>query len=127
MQFARGQFSMTGLSGAKGQKQKALAAKVRKLIDPYDMLSTTKRPRIVGLPMPPQPNGSLLRFGVFDLDHQTCVLRKNGRPLKLQPQPAKVLALLVARPNELITREELHEQIWGNGSYGDFEHALNVC
>jgi len=77
--------------------------------------------------MPPQPNGSLLRFGVFDLDPQTCVLRKHGRPLKLQPQPAKVLALLVARPNELITREELREQIWGNGSYGDFEHALNVC
>ena len=77
--------------------------------------------------MPPQPNGSLLRFGVFDLDPHTCVLRKNGRPLKLQPQPAKVLALLVARPNELITREELLQQIWGNGSYGDFEHALNVC
>ncbi|HEV2194412.1 MAG TPA: winged helix-turn-helix domain-containing protein [Candidatus Acidoferrum sp.] len=77
--------------------------------------------------MPPQPNGSLLRFGVFDLDPQTCVLRKNGRPLKLQPQPARVLALLVARPNELITREELREKIWGNGNYGDFEHALNVC
>jgi len=77
--------------------------------------------------MPPQPNGSLLRFGVFDLNPQTGVLRKNGRALKLQPQPAKVLALLVARPNELITREELREQIWGNGSFGDFEHALNVC
>lgn len=77
--------------------------------------------------MPPQPNGSLLRFGVFDLDPQNCVLRKNGRPLKLQPQPAKVLCLLVARPNELIAREELLQQVWGNGSYGDFEHALNVC
>lgn len=53
--------------------------------------------------------------------------RKPGRPLKLQPQPAKVLALLVGRPNELITREELREQIWGNGSFGDFEHPLNVC
>lgn len=77
--------------------------------------------------MPPQPNGSLLRFGVFDLNPETGVLRKNGRALKLQPQPAKVLAVLVDRPNQLITREELREQIWGSGSYGDFEHALNVC
>jgi DNA-binding winged helix-turn-helix (wHTH) protein len=77
--------------------------------------------------MAPPSNGSMLRFGVFDLDLQTSVLRKNGRALKLQPQPAKVLAMLVGRPNELITREELREQIWGNGSYGDFEHALNVC
>lgn len=77
--------------------------------------------------MLPQPNGLLLRFGVFDLDPQTCVLRKNGRPLKLQPQPAKVLSLLLARPNEIMTREELLQQIWGHGSYGDFEHALNVC
>lgn len=77
--------------------------------------------------MPPQPNGSLLRFGVFDLDPKTCALRKNDRPLKLQPQPAKVLALLVARPNQLITREELQQQIWGDGTYVDFEHALNVC
>src|SRR5215472_5023227 len=77
--------------------------------------------------MPPLSNGSLLRFGLFDLDSQTGVLRKSGRSLKLQPQPAKVLALLAARPNELITREELREEIWGNTGYGDFEHALNVC
>ena len=72
-------------------------------------------------------NGSTFRFGVFNFDPQTCVLRKNGRPLKLQPQPAKVLALLVARPNQLVSREELRERIWGNELYGDFEHALNVC
>ncbi len=72
-------------------------------------------------------NGLTFRFGVFDLDPKTCVLRKNSRPLKLQPQPAKVLALLVARPNQLVSREELRQRIWGNDLYGDFEHALNVC
>ncbi len=72
-------------------------------------------------------NGLIFRFGVFDLDPKTCVLRKSGRALKLQPQPAKVLALLVARPNQLVSREELQQEIWGNGTYGDFEHALNVC
>jgi len=77
--------------------------------------------------MEPRSNGLICRFGVFDLDPQTCVLRKNGHPLKLQPQPAKVLALLVARPNQLVSREELRQQIWGNDQYGDFEHALNVC
>jgi DNA-binding winged helix-turn-helix (wHTH) protein/WD40 repeat protein len=72
-------------------------------------------------------NGSTFRFGVFNFDPQTCVLRKNGRLLKLQPQPAKVLALLVARPNQLVSRQELRERIFGNDLYGDFEHALNVC
>jgi DNA-binding winged helix-turn-helix (wHTH) protein/Tol biopolymer transport system component len=80
-----------------------------------------------GVPMRSQVNRSVYRFGPFELEASTGVLRKNGRPIKLPPQPAKVLFLLVARPDKVISREEVHRQIWGDQTFVDFEHALNVC
>jgi TolB-like protein/DNA-binding winged helix-turn-helix (wHTH) protein/Flp pilus assembly protein TadD len=68
-----------------------------------------------------------VRFGVFELDPQTGELRKAGVLLRLPPQPCKVLALLVTRPAQLITREEIREQIWGNDTVVDFEHGLNFA
>ena len=66
-----------------------------------------------------------IRFGVFELDRDAMELRRNGVPIRLQEQPLQVLATLVERPGEIITREELQERIWGKDTFVDFEQSLN--
>jgi len=68
-----------------------------------------------------------LRFGVFELDAVTRELRKSGHTIRLRPQAAKILLLLASRPGQLITREDLRENIWGSETFVDFEHGLNLC
>ena len=65
-----------------------------------------------------------IRFGVYELDRDAVELRKHGVPIRLQEQPFRVLALLAERPGEVITREELQEQIWGS-TFVDFDQSLN--
>src|ERR1700761_4224559 len=73
-------------------------------------------------------NGSdTIRFGVFEADLHTGELRKSGNRIKLQDQPFKVLQILLERPGNLVTREELQNRIWPNETYGDFDHAVNVA
>jgi eukaryotic-like serine/threonine-protein kinase len=67
----------------------------------------------------------LLRFGVFELDTQSCELRKHGIPIRLQPQPLKVLSILVSQPGKLVSREELKHEIWNGGTFVDFDQGLN--
>jgi DNA-binding winged helix-turn-helix (wHTH) protein/Tol biopolymer transport system component len=67
----------------------------------------------------------ILRFGVFELDRDAMELRRNGVPIRLQEQPLRVLAALVERPGEIVTREELQERIWGKDTFVDFEQSLN--
>jgi TolB-like protein/DNA-binding winged helix-turn-helix (wHTH) protein/Tfp pilus assembly protein PilF len=68
-----------------------------------------------------------LRFGVFELDVNTGELRKSGRAVRLRPQAAKLLGLLASRPGQLVTREDLQEQLWGQETFVDFEHGINLC
>ena len=68
-----------------------------------------------------------VRFGAFELDCNNGDLRRDGTSLKLQPQPAKVLALLVSRAGQTITRRELAEQVWGSDTFVDFEQGLNFA
>ena len=70
---------------------------------------------------------TLLRFGVFDLDPESGELWKGGVEINLPPQPAKVLIQLATRAGQLVTREELRQQIWGKETFVDFEHGLNSC
>jgi Tol biopolymer transport system component/DNA-binding winged helix-turn-helix (wHTH) protein len=70
-------------------------------------------------------NGSLLRFGVFDVDLRTQELRKYGTRLKLPRQSFQVLQILLERPGELVTREELHKALWSSDTFVDFDHGLN--
>lgn len=70
---------------------------------------------------------SVRRFGPFELDARAGELRRDGVVVRLQPQPFTVLALLVERPGELVTREELKEALWGKETYVDFERGLNFC
>jgi DNA-binding winged helix-turn-helix (wHTH) protein len=66
-----------------------------------------------------------VKFGAFDFDPATRELRRDGAPVRLQPQPAQVLACLLARPGEVVTREELRNAIWGEGTFVDFDRSLN--
>src|SRR5215470_4335461 len=72
----------------------------------------------------PQPSGRL-RFGVFEVDLRAGELRKQGMRVRLQEQPFQVLAILLARPGELVTREELQRKLWPADTFVDFDHGLN--
>jgi eukaryotic-like serine/threonine-protein kinase len=66
-----------------------------------------------------------LRFGVFEADLRAGELRKHGLRIKLQEQPFKVLVLLLRRPGELVTREELRQELWPAQTFVDFDRGLN--
>ena len=66
-----------------------------------------------------------LRFGVFELDPRAGELRKKGMKIRLQGQPVEILAMLLERPGETITREELQKKLWPADTFVDFEQGLN--
>ena len=74
----------------------------------------------------PVPTAQKIRFGVFELDRQSAELFKHGAKLKLQGQPIAVLTLLLERPGELVTREEIRKHLWPEDTFVDFEHSLNT-
>jgi DNA-binding winged helix-turn-helix (wHTH) protein len=67
----------------------------------------------------------MLRFSVFEVDLWAVELRKHGVRIKLQEQPFKILALLLERPGELVTRDELRERLWSADTFVDFDRSLN--
>ncbi|MFQ5817651.1 MAG: winged helix-turn-helix domain-containing protein [Terriglobia bacterium] len=71
----------------------------------------------------PQP----IRFGVFELDLRAGELRKKGVRVKLQEQPFQILLMLLEQPGEVVTREELRQKLWPEGTFVDFEHGLNAA
>jgi TolB-like protein/DNA-binding winged helix-turn-helix (wHTH) protein/Tfp pilus assembly protein PilF len=71
-------------------------------------------------------NGAVC-FGAFEFNLHTGELRKHGLRVRLQGQPVKVLAMLLQRPGELVTREELQKGLWPADTYVDFEHSLNAA
>jgi cholera toxin transcriptional activator len=72
-------------------------------------------------------SGKIARFGVFELDLDASELRKNGAKLRLQEQPFHVLALLLERPGEVVTREDLRRKLWAADTFVDFDHSLNTA
>ena len=71
--------------------------------------------------------GRLYRFGAFEADERTGELRKQGRRLAVQGQPLQVLLMLLGRPGELITRTEIQQALWSDGTFVDFDHGLNTA
>src|SRR5215470_11162926 len=69
----------------------------------------------------------ILRFGPFEVDPASGELRRGGDPIKLPPQPFKVLELLARRGGEVVTREELRAHVWCDDTVVDFEQGLNFC
>jgi DNA-binding winged helix-turn-helix (wHTH) protein len=68
-----------------------------------------------------------MHFGDFELNVATGELRRDGRPVPLQRQPALALLLLASRHGELVTRQELRSAIWSDDTHVDFERGLNFC
>src|SRR5512136_1153563 len=74
----------------------------------------------------PRP-GRPVRFGVFELDLRAGELRRCGVKLKLQDKPFALLAILLERPGEVVTREELREKLWPADTFVDFDHSLSIA
>jgi DNA-binding winged helix-turn-helix (wHTH) protein len=64
-------------------------------------------------------------FGEFELDLDAAELRRKNRRLKLQPQPFKLLVLLVRKAGTLVTREEIRRELWPDGIHVDFDQSVN--
>ena len=68
-----------------------------------------------------------VRFGVYEVDLRSSELRKQGRKIKLQEQPFRILALLLEQRGEVVTREELRKRLWSDDTFVDFDHSLNTA
>jgi cholera toxin transcriptional activator len=73
-----------------------------------------------------QPRPTIV-FGPFEADLQTQELRKNRVRLRLPGQSFQILKMLLDRPGELVTREELHKALWPSDTFVDFEHGVNAA
>jgi Tol biopolymer transport system component/DNA-binding winged helix-turn-helix (wHTH) protein len=75
--------------------------------------------------MAEQTQNAVVRFGVFEVNLRSGELRKHGLRLRLAGQPFKILAILLERPGEVVSREELQKTLWPDDTFVDFEHSLN--
>jgi DNA-binding winged helix-turn-helix (wHTH) protein len=83
---------------------------------------------IKGGPLRPgMQSASIVRFGAFEFDQRAGELRKHGLKIKLQDQPSQILVILLKEPGRVVTREELHQKLWREGTFVDFEHGLNAA
>jgi TolB-like protein/DNA-binding winged helix-turn-helix (wHTH) protein/Tfp pilus assembly protein PilF len=75
----------------------------------------------------PSTSPRLVRFGIYEVDLRTSELRKQGRKIKLQDQPCRILAILLEQPGEVATREEIRRRLWSDDTFVDFDHSLNTA
>lgn len=75
----------------------------------------------------PIAHSGTVRFGVFEADLRSGELRKDGIKLKLEGQPFQLLAVLLMRPGQLVTREELQKELWPDETFVDFEQGINAA
>src|SRR5262249_1606659 len=75
----------------------------------------------------PAGEKTVFRFGLFEADPESGELLKQGEHLRLQDQPFRMLLLLVERPGEVISREELREKLWPGNTFVEFDNGLNVA
>jgi len=74
---------------------------------------------------PARPN--VVRFGIYEFESHAKELRKGGMRVRLEGQPLAILKMLLDRPGELVTREELQKELWPADTFVDFEHSLNAA
>src|SRR6202041_1122279 len=77
--------------------------------------------------MEPLRPSSVLRFGTYEVSLHSGEVRKSGLRIKIQQQPMKLLEILLERPGEVVTREELRSRVWPSESFGDFDQAVNIA
>src|SRR3954463_970520 len=68
-----------------------------------------------------------VRFASFELDVRSRELRRGDTRIRLQEQPFEILRLMLERPGDIVTREELQQRLWPDGTFVDFEHSLNAA
>ena len=73
------------------------------------------------------PRSPLQRFGPYVLDTDSGELSRDGRLVRLQPQPYKILVRLLRSPGEVVSRDELRRELWADDTFVDFEQGLNTC
>ncbi len=73
-----------------------------------------------------EPAAVIFRFGPYELRPRGRELYKHGVKMQLRPQPFQVLRILIEHAGEVVTREELHKQLWPSDTFVDFEHGLNT-
>jgi len=73
------------------------------------------------------PTNGVISFGLFETDLRAGELRREGRKIRLQEQPFQVLAMLLERPGEIVTREDLRGRLWPADTFVDFDHGLNAA
>lgn len=73
------------------------------------------------------PQERVVRFGPFAVDLRAGELRKHGTRIKLQGQPLQVLGMLLERPGEVVTHDEMRVRLWGSETFVDFEHGLHAA
>ncbi|HXM68201.1 MAG TPA: tetratricopeptide repeat protein [Candidatus Acidoferrum sp.] len=77
--------------------------------------------------MEPSRLTSVVRFGTYEVSLQSGEVRKAGLRIKVQQQPMKLLGILLERPGEVVTREELRARVWSDEAFGDFDQAVNIA
>jgi eukaryotic-like serine/threonine-protein kinase len=77
------------------------------------------------VPAPGTNGNTRAQFGAFEFDFRTGELRKHGTRLRLQEQPARILKLLLSRPGELVTRDQIRGELWPSDVFVDYEHGLH--
>jgi DNA-binding winged helix-turn-helix (wHTH) protein len=70
---------------------------------------------------------SAVRFGTYEVSLQSGEVREAGLRIRVQQQPMKLLEILLERPGEVVTREELRSRVWSDESFGDFDQAVNIA
>ena len=73
-----------------------------------------------------EPTVEFVRFGTFELDPSSGELKRNGRRVPLQDQPARALCLLASKPGQLVTRDEFRQALWPADMFLEFDTALNI-
>lgn len=73
----------------------------------------------------PLPTSRVIRCGAFEIDVKAFELRKHGSRIKLSEQPFQILVILLEKPGEVVTRDELRERLWPADTFVDFDHGLN--
>ena len=76
---------------------------------------------------PGRTRRTLFRFGVYEVDNSSGELRKSGVRLHLQGQPFQFLVMLLERPGQVVTREELRQRLWPANTFVDFDHSIKYC
>lgn len=95
------------------------------ILSPRAGIYCAERGVLVRVASPTKPN--IVSFGAYEFNPYSRELRKEGMRVRLEGQPLAILEVLLERPGELVTREELQKRLWPEDTFVDFEHSLNAA